>query len=439
VIAMVPRYFYYLDLALRSFRRNRVLTGLMVVAIALGIGASMTTLTVLYLLSGDPLPGKSDTIYAVQLDAAGKHGYQPGEEPDTLIGRFDAEALIRAKRADRQTMTTGGGGVVEPQRTGLDPFTIDSLYTSADFFPMFDAPFAHGRPWSEAEDASRARVVVISKELNDKLFEGESSVGRTLRMDQYDFRIVGVLDRWRPSPHFYNLPNGKYHELEAVFVPFSTSRELKLDRNGTMNCWDESNGEPEALDAPCVWMQFFVQLDTPEKASAYKDYLVGYSEEQRKNGRYVRPPNVRLRDLMTYLDFREVVPSDVRLQTWLALGFLVVCLLNTIGLLLAKFLRRSSEIGVRRALGASRKAIFTQFLIEAGTVGLAGGVLGLGLAWLGLWAVRQQPAEYAALAELDLVMLGTTFALAIVASLMAGLLPAWRACQVAPALQLKSQ
>jgi putative ABC transport system permease protein len=188
-----------------------------------------------------------------------------------------------------------------------------------------------------------------------------------------------------------------------------------------------------------VWMQFFVQLDTPEKASAYKDYLVGYSEEQRKNGRYVRPPNVRLRDLMTYLDFREVVPSDVRLQTWLALGFLVVCLLNTIGLLLAKFLRRSSEIGVRRALGASRKAIFTQFLIEAGTVGLAGGVLGLGLAWLGLWAVRQQPAEYAALAELDLVMLGTTFALAIVASLMAGLLPAWRACQVAPALQLKSQ
>jgi putative ABC transport system permease protein len=436
---MVPRYFYYLDLALRSFKRNRVLTGLMVVAIALGIGASMTTLTVLYLLSGDPLPGKSDTIYSVQLDAAGKDGYQPGEEPDIQLTRYDAEALLRARRADRQAMMSGGRGVVEPQRAGVDPFNVDSRLTSADFFPMFDVPFAHGAPWSATEDASRARVAVISKELNEKLFEGENSVGRTLRMDQHDFRIVGVLDAWRPTPHFYDLSSGQYAELEAVFVPFSTSRDLHLDRNGMMNCWGDVEGEWDDLNAPCSWMQFWVQLDTPEKAVAYKGFLVGYSQEQQRAGRYVRPPNVRLRDLMAWLDFREVVPSDVRLQTWLALGFLVVCLLNTIGLLLAKFLRRSSEIGVRRALGASRRAIFTQFLIEAGTVGLAGGILGLGLAWLGLWAVRQQPAEYAALAELDLLMLATTFALAIVASLLAGLLPAWRACQISPALQLKSQ
>jgi putative ABC transport system permease protein len=116
-----------------------------------------------------------------------------------------------------------------------------------------------------------------------------------------------------------------------------------------------------------------------------------------------------------------------------------VCLLNTVGLLLAKFLRRSSEIGVRRALGASRRAIFAQCLVEAGTVGLAGGLLGLGLAMLGLWAVRQQPASYAELARLDPAMLLTTFLLAIVASLLAGLLPAWRACEVPPAIQLKSQ
>jgi putative ABC transport system permease protein len=124
---------------------------------------------------------------------------------------------------------------------------------------------------------------------------------------------------------------------------------------------------------------------------------------------------------------------------WLAFGYLLVCLLNTVGLLLAKFLRRSSEIGVRRALGASRRAIFAQCLVEAGTVGLAGGVLGLGFALLGLWAVRQQPSSYNALAHLDVSMLLATFVIAIVASLLAGLLPAWRACQVAPAIQLKSQ
>jgi len=141
--------------------------------------------------------------------------------------------------------------------------------------------------------------------------------------------------------------------------------------------------------------------------------------------------------VMQWLDFRQVVPGDVRLQTWLAFGFLLVCLVNTVGLMLAKFLRRSGEIGVRRALGAARRSVFMQLLVEAGIVGVAGGAFGLLLALVGLWLVRRQPADYAKLAYLDPTMLLVTFALAVGATLLAGLLPAWRACRVAPALQLK--
>jgi putative ABC transport system permease protein len=239
--------------------------------------------------------------------------------------------------------------------------------------------------------------------------------------------------------------NDRFGELEQVFVPFTVSRDLDMDRSGSMDCWDDhkdDNDDPEGssgVNAPCTWIQYWVELDTPAQVAAYHQYLVNYSDQQRASGRYQRPTNVRLRDVMTWLDFNKIVPGDVRLQLWLAFGFLLVCLLNTVGLLLAKFLRRSSEIGVRRALGASRRAIFAQCLVEAGTIGLVGGVLGLGLAVLGLWAVRQQPSSYNALAHLDVSMLVTTFVIAIVASLLAGVLPAWRACQVAPAIQLKSQ
>ena len=182
-----------------------------------------------------------------------------------------------------------------------------------------------------------------------------------------------------------------------------------------------------------------MELESAGDAAAYKRYLDNYSDQQRTSGRFERPANTRLRNVMEWLEYRNVVPGDVRLQMWLAFGFLLVCLVNTVGLLLAKFLRRSGEIGVRRALGASRMEIFKQCLVEAGTIGLAGGMLGLLLALGGLWAVRQRPADYAALAHLDGSMLLLTFALAIVASLLAGVLPAWRAMQVAPALQLKSQ
>ncbi len=141
---------------------------------------------------------------------------------------------------------------------------------------------------------------------------------------------------------------------------------------------------------------------------------------------------------MQWLDFHQVVPRDVHLQMWMALGFLLVCLTNTVGLMLAKFLRRSGEFGVRRALGAARRAIFSQCLMEAGLIGLVGGSLGLALAFAGLWLVRQQPASYARLAHMDMPMLLTTFALAIAASLLAGVLPAWHACRVQPAIQLKT-
>ena len=79
---------YYLQLALRSFRNSKVLTALMVLAIALGIGASMTTITVFHVLSGDPIPDKSDRLFYVQLDAASMHGYASGEEPDLFGGAF---------------------------------------------------------------------------------------------------------------------------------------------------------------------------------------------------------------------------------------------------------------------------------------------------------------------------------------------------------------
>ncbi|MCB1568020.1 MAG: ABC transporter permease [Xanthomonadales bacterium] len=431
---------YYFKLALRSFGRNKTLTALMVLAIALGIGAAMTTLTVFKVLSGDPIPQKSERLFYVQLDAYTREGYKPGEEPDDQLTRSDAEELLRQGKAPRQTMMTGGGSVIDPQVDALKPFSVGARYTSADFFPMFDTPFLFGRGWSSVEDNGRARVAVISRSLNDKLFNGADSIGKDVRVDGNALRIVGVLDHWQPQPLFYDQFVGPYDRQEDVYVPFSTSRDLKLDRSGNMNCFGRTMvNDMTALNVPCAWIQYWVELDSASDAPAFKAYLDNYSEQQRAAGRFERPPNTRLRNVMALLDYHHVVPGDVRLQLWLAFGFLLVCLVNTVGLLLAKFLRRSGEIGVRRALGASRRDIFTQCLIEAGTVGLAGGLLGLLFALAGLWAVRQRPTDYAELAHLDGSMLLLTFALAILASVLAGILPAWRAMQVTPAVQLKTQ
>lgn len=430
---------YYFDLALRSLKRNKVLTALMVVAIGLGIGACITTLTVLHLLSGDPLPGKSAQLFYPQImpDTRSK------TEPEGEFTYIDATNLLREHRADRQAIVVSASVKVFGPQAGARPMSLSTVATGNEFFPMFDVPFLYGAGWTQADDDGRARVAVISKTLNDKLFGNASGVGRSIRLDQWDFRIVGVLNAWRPAPRYYDLyGQGAFASGDDVFIPFSTSRDLAqlyIVGNG-MDCWGTLTDPVHLENQPCVWLQYWAELDTPAKAAAYRDYLVHYSEQQKALGRFQfkAQPLTALPDLMQWLDKNGVVPSDVRLQTWVAFGFLVVCLINTLGLLLAKFLRRAGEIGVRRALGASRRAVFAQLLTEAGLVGLCGGVLGLLLALAGLWAVRQQPAAYAELAHLDLRMFLVTFVLAVLASILAGLLPAWRACRIAPGLQLKS-
>jgi putative ABC transport system permease protein len=434
-------FIHYLRLALSSFRRNPVLTALMVLAIALGIGACMTTLTVFHVLSGDPLPGRSAMLFHPQLEPRDKAAYIPGDEPPQQLTRLDAETLLREARADRQAMMTGGLVSITPARPDIAPQFRAARYTTADMFAMFNMPLLFGRSWNKVDDEAHARVAVISRELNQRLFAGENSVGRTLRIEQADFDIIGVLNDWRPMPRFYDVNSSPPYggRAEDVFLPFAAAMDAKMSLNGDMSCWAASSVENTALNAPCVWIQYWVQLDSPQKQAAYFQYLRDYSEQQRAVGRFERPTNAKLRDARQWLVFLRLFPDDVRIQMWLAMGFLLACLFNTLGLLLAKFLRRSGEIGVRRALGATRGAIFRQLLVESGTIGFAGGLCGLGLALLGLWIVRQQPVSYADLARLDPAMLLLTFALAIVCSLLAGALPAWRAMQTVPAMQLKAQ
>ncbi|MCY4746918.1 ABC transporter permease [Pelomonas sp. UHG3] len=432
---------HYLELAWRNVLASKGLSALMVLALALGIGACMTTLTVYHVLAGDPIPHKSERLFNVQLDAGDKVGWKAGSEPTFDLTRFDATALLRDAKAKRQVMSSAFNTAVGLPDATSKPVFAPTRYTSADFFAMFDAPWQYGSGWNAADDAAEARVAVLSASLNDQLFGGANSVGRELIVRGQPLRVIGVLKPWRVKPHYWDLTLGSYTDTEDLFLPFSTAMALKMGHWGNMDCWGRgaNGGSPLDLTASCAWVQYWVEFDKPEDAAAYRDYLVAYSEAQRAAGRFERPANVRLRNVMDWLSAQQVLPADVRLQTWLAFGFLAVCVVNMVGLLLAKTLRRSGEIGVRRALGATRADIFRQFLVEAALLGGAGALLGLLFAQGGLWLVRQSPNDYAPLAELDAAMLALTLGLALLASLIAGLLPAWRAALVTPAVQLKVQ
>jgi putative ABC transport system permease protein len=346
--------------------------------------------------------------------------------------------LLREHRADRQTAISAGAVAVRPVRADLHPFFESGEYVTSDFFAMFDAPFRAGAGWDAVQDQTRTRVVVLSAGLDRKLFGDVSGVGQTVQLDNNEFTVIGVLKDWNPQPKFY-AQRGEhvFGDADQFFLPLQTALDLKFQFSGHFSCWGDNNNTRTSDN--CTWLQYWVELDGGAKVAAYRAYLEHYWRDQRTHGRFPlknRPPH--LYGLMAWLAHEQIVPANLSMQTWLAIGFLVVCMLSVMALLLAKFLRRSGEISVRRALGARKRDIFAQFGIESALIGTAGGLLGLCISQLGLWSIRQRPDGYAQLAQMDIPMLIGTVVLAVVASMLAGLLPAWRACQVPPALQLKT-
>jgi putative ABC transport system permease protein len=432
---------YYLRLATLALKRNVVLTVLMVTAIGIGIGASMTTLTVFYAMSGNPFAHKAGVLYVPQLDNwAPDDPWDEPNEPPTLFTYRDAMALMQAHQAKREVVMLTSVFSLQPEDPKVPAYQVDARLTNAEFFPMFDVPFKYGGGWDASQDRAGARVVVLSEPTNQRLFGGADSVGRTVRIANDEFTVVGVLDHWLPQPKVHDVTGGAYRVPEDVYMPFAYGPEHELRSSQNNSCWKDSGNDYKSwLESECVWLNFWVELDSAADRERYKAFLDGYVLEQKKLGRFPRPLNNRLNTMDEWLDVQKVVRDDTRIQMALSFSFLGVCLINTIGLLLAKFMGRAGEIGLRRALGASRKAIFAQYLTEAGIVGLCGGLLGLLLTFGGLAGMRSLDTALEHLARLDPLTVAGAIGLAVFAALLAGVLPTWRACLIAPATQLKSQ
>ena len=432
---------YYLELGLRSLRRNLALTSLMVLAVGFGVAASMITYSVFRAVSGNPIPDKSAQLFTPQIDSWGPQLNLEGEPPQAL-DYIDAMALMRAHEAKRQTLLYPVQLSVLPGGNRDLPIKANGYAVYGDFFPMFEVPFRHGGGWDAAQDEGRASVVVLSEEFNRKLFGDTDSIGREIDLDGHDYRIVGVTRHWNPAPRFYALfSSSGFDEPADFYLPFTRALDLQIDTAGNNSCRmaRTMHGWDDWLRSDCVWVTPWVELDSAADVARYRNFLEGYSADQQRAGRFGWAPNVRLRDVTQWMAYMHVVPPESRISLLVSLGFFLICLVNTVGLLLAKFMRRSGEIGVRRALGASRREIYTQFLIEAGTVGLAGGLLGLLLTAVGVSGVGLlfRP-EIARLAHIDLSLVMLTLAVAVAATVIAAFYPSWRAAHVQPAWHLRS-
>ena len=432
----------------------------MVGAIAVGIAASMIAITLYHVRAGHPIPWKDDKLFAVTLDTRDNEPPQTWqrhpEYPPFQLTYRDARALYASNIPLHAVMMYVSGQVVTPDSKNVKPFGVSTRVTTADFFATFDVPFIYGSGWSRSEDDAPAAVVVLSKHMNQKLFGGANSVGREVVLDSRPYRVVGVLAAWMPIPKYYDIAGWGWTLPEDVFIPFGWMRTAKMSPHGNVNCVSRRakiEGLDSLLTQECVWLQYWVEFRNRADRDRYQVFVDNYTNEERQHGRFERANNNRIVDVPTLLAMWDVVGDESRMELVLGFVFLGVCILNTLGLMLAKFLTAAPISGLRRALGARRIDIVRQHLIEVIVVGILGGAVGMALTFGGLvilkglmfssWLTHNDNPDTVALVQslvhMDIPVMLLALALSLLTGVLAGLYPAYRIGRLAPATFLKTQ
>jgi putative ABC transport system permease protein len=274
------------------------------------------------------------------------------------------EHYIRPLRTpEKVSISTGQGTAVA--YVGNQKLKLDQKYTDAEFWQVLDFDFVEGRPYSASEVRDAAHVAVLTEATARRYFGAARGVlGRTLVTDEIRYQVVGVVR---------DVPATRALTYSEVWLPITTSTQDIHNAEYMGSCMAILLARSPA-DVPAVQQEF---AQAVARAPLPTDVYKWCTEVRLYAGSL----------LTTYVrDFMDADGPDPGLARFAQMGigllllFMLLPALSLVNINISRIRDRSSEIGVRKAFGATSGALVRQFLVENIFLTLLGGVLGLGLA-----------------------------------------------------------
>ena len=291
--------------------------------------------------------------------------------------------------------------------------------TEVPFLDVTNMKVHEGRWLTELDMQRQTNVCVLGERLARQLFPLESPIGHTILVGIEDrFEVVGVLEYQGRAAS----PNGTTLD-ECAFIPLSSSRRRFGDtvRNPLINRYEMVELHEIKVKLPA--------MEEVETASAVIDYMLKPAHASKKDTEITVPLELLQKAEATQKMFNLVLAVIASIS-------LLVGGIGIMNVMLATVTERTREIGIRRALGAKKKHIVQQFLVEAGVLSALGGIAGVGLGVLVPWGIEKwfkQPTSI----EPQHVLLA--FCISAAVGVVFGLYPAWRAANMDPVEALRHE
>jgi putative ABC transport system permease protein len=289
-------------------------------------------------------------------------------------------------------------------KAGTESTTASLIGSSADYLDMNSLTLEQGRTIADMDIENRQMVVVIGSEIAEDLFEGEIAVGQTMKVSGNNFKIIGVLESKGSS--------SMGSSDTRIIIPYTTAQRIL--RNSNIR-------------------QVSIQVASAEQVSAVKEEL-----ERRLFDKYQDEDLYNIFDQTEILETLNEATNTLSLLVGGIAGIsLVVGGIGIMNIMLVSVTERTREIGIRKAIGAKKRHIMTQFLVEAIVLSCIGGLLGIICGIVITKVIGMLSPSLSGSVSLPMLLISFGFSLAI--GVIFGVYPANQAARMNPIDALRYQ